>query len=178
MAGLAPEVWLAGAYALFLGLSALALEGMARHSHRRSEQYHLSGFRYRHELDLWECPAGSELHRHQTDHRRKIVRYRAAAHTCNACGLKASCTDSFEGREIEKRTDSWLTSELRRFHQGLSLALLTLAILILTVEIFRHHEPGDLVWLGGLIVITVGVGISRARTFYHTGLSAGEARGT
>jgi Transposase DDE domain len=156
MAGLPLEVWIVGAYALFLALSAWVLERLARHSHRRSEQYHLSGFRYRHELDLWECPAGRELHRHQTDHRRRIVRYRAAAETCNACRLKPYCTDSSEGREIEHRADSWISSELRRFHYGLSLGLLMLAALILVLEVIRYHQPLELLWLGSLLAIAVG----------------------
>jgi hypothetical protein len=148
-------------YAVFLGLVAVALEKLARQSHQRAEQFPRSGFRYHHDLDLWECPTGSRLHRQETDHLRRIVRYRAPAETCNACHLKAHCTDSPHGREIERRMGSWITSELRRFHHGLSLALLTLAALILIVEATRHYQAREILLLGFLLIPTVKAGADR-----------------
>jgi hypothetical protein len=52
-----------------------------------------------------------------------LVRYRAPAHICNACSIKHLCTESEGGREIEHNPDSWLESEIARFHRGVSLAL-------------------------------------------------------
>jgi hypothetical protein len=48
--------------------------------------------------------------------------------------IKHLCTESEEGREIEHHPDSWLESEIARFHRGISLALLFLAGLLLVVE--------------------------------------------
>ena len=134
-----PEVLLAAGYALFLMLVALGLEWFGRHSHRRSGQFRTAGFKYHGHLDVWECPCGHHLHRHYHDPARGIVRYRAPAHTCNACAKKPDCTDSDQGREIAHSSLAWVASEAGRFHRGISLALLVLAAFILTVEMFRHE---------------------------------------
>ena len=53
------EVLLAGGYAVFLLLVALGLELLARHSHHRSKQMDVAGFRYHRQRDVWECPLAS-----------------------------------------------------------------------------------------------------------------------
>ena len=146
------EVFLAGAYAVFLLLVALGLELLARHSHHRSKQMRVAGFRYHRQHDVWECPAGQQLKPIATDYGRRLVRYRAPAHICNACSIKHLCTESEEGREIEHNPDSWLESELARFHRGISLALLFLAGLLLVVEMIRHQGPMELLILSGFLV--------------------------
>jgi hypothetical protein len=158
--GMHIEVLLVGSYALLLVASALILEIVARHSHRRSEHYRNSGFLYKQKLDVWECPAGDHLTREQTDFERKIARYRAPAHKCNACHLKENCTDSNDGRVLESRLDAWLQSELSRFHRGISLALLLLAVLFLVAEMFRHQELRD--WIV-LIALLAPIGIAGSR---------------
>lgn len=145
------EVVLAGGYALFLVSVALVLEYLARHSHRRSEHYRNSGFVYKRKLDVWECPTGHHLTRLETDFERRIARYRAPAHKCNVCHCKKDCTDSDDGRLLESRLDAWLQSELRRFHRGISLVLLLLAVLILAVEMVWHHDVRDWLVLAGLL---------------------------
>ena len=62
------------------------------------------------------------------------------AHQCNSCPIKNRCTDSDEGRVIEVQRDSWVESELRNFHRGLSLTLSLLADLILVVTILRQND--------------------------------------
>src|ERR1700720_2749535 len=113
------EVVLAASYAIFLGGAAFVLECLARHSHRRSDRYRHSGFMYVREMDVWECPAGRQLLRTGTDYQRRIVHYRAPADACNACSLKNNCTDSDDGRLLKRRLDSWVESELRRFHRAI-----------------------------------------------------------
>jgi len=44
---------------------------------------------------------------------------------------------------LERRLDTWLESELRQFHRGISLALLLLATVILLGEIFRYPALRD-----------------------------------
>lgn len=160
--GLHAEVLMAAGYALFLAAVAAMLEWLARHSHRRSEQMRVTGFKYRHEFDLWECPTGQLLRRHSVDHQQNLVRYRAPAHACNACHKKTDCTDSDEGREIERRVNSWVQSEIRRFHRGISLALLLLAALILAVEMVRYDHSRDLLVLGSLLAAIGAAGIRPA----------------
>jgi len=145
------EVLLTGLYAMFLLLVALALELVARHVHHRSKQMRIAGFRYHRHYDVWECPAGQQLKPVTAEYARRPVRYRAPAHLCNACSIKHLCTDSEEGREIEHNPDSWLESEIARFHRGISLALLFLAGLLLVVEMIRHGRPIELLILSGFL---------------------------
>ena len=139
--GLHAEVFLSLSYALFLMGVAVLLELLARKSHKRAEDYRNAGFVYFRELDYFECPAGHQLVRIETDHQRRITAYRAPASACKSCALKLNCTDSEEGRRLERRLDSWIASELRRFHRAISLTLLLLATVLLLAEIFRYSQP-------------------------------------
>lgn len=143
------EVLLSCAYAVFLVLVAFSLELAARYSHHRSKQVRLSGFRYHRRLDLWECPTGQHLWPVASDHSRRVYRYRAHAHVCNACSIKDLCTNSDHGRELEHNPNSWLESEVQRFHRGISLSILVLAALLLIFEMIRHQVPTDLLVLSG-----------------------------
>jgi hypothetical protein len=154
------EVLLACGYAIFLVGVAAVLEKIAKHAHRRTEQYELSGFQYHAGFDHWECPMGNHLVRVETDDLRRIVRYRAQAQHCNACTKKGDCTDSDGGREIEQRLDLWLQTGLSRFHRGLSLTLVVLAGLLLLVETVRHPRGNAAVLLAGLMLV---VGLAGAR---------------
>ena len=154
------EVILAGGYALLLVGVAVILELVARHSHRRSEHFRNSGFIYKKKLDVWQCPTGHHLTREQTDFERKIALYRAPAHKCNVCHCKQDCTDSEDGRVLESRLDAWLQSELSRFHRGISLALLLLAVLFLAAEMFRHQETRD--WIV-LVAVLAPIGVAGSR---------------
>ena len=141
--GVHTEVFLALAYALFLMGVAFLLERLARRSQKRAEGYRNSGFIYFRDLDYWECPAGHQLVQLRTDHQRRVTTYRAPASACNSCSLKLNCTDSDEGRVLERRLDTWIESELRQFHRGISLALLLLATVILLGEIVRYPPLRD-----------------------------------
>lgn len=141
--GVHAEVFLAGTYAVFLTAVSLLLELLAKRSHKRAEGYQNSGFVYFQGTDHWECPGGHRLVQLKLDHLTKTTVYRAQADACNSCSLKRNCTDSDEGRVLENRMDSWIESELRRFHRGISLTLLILATSLLLVEAFRFSEPHD-----------------------------------
>src|SRR5262249_18714918 len=146
------EVLLADLYALFLIGVGVILELMARQSHHRSKRFHNAGFTYKPAHDVWECPNGHHLEREKTDFERKVIHYRAPAHKCNACPSRKHCTDSEEGRLLESRPDSWVQSELNRFHRAISLGLLLLAFTILVAEWFRYHERSDEVAILVLLV--------------------------
>jgi hypothetical protein len=158
--GVHNEVLLAAGYAVFLAAAAFCLEALARFSHRRSENYRNAGFSYQQKIDQWECPMGLPLVRSHTDHVKRIAYYKASAHDCNACSLKLNCTDSDEGRVLESRIDLWVESELRKFHRGLSIALLVLATLILLVEMARHSRAAE---LGVIVGLLVPIGITETR---------------
>ena len=145
------EVFLSCAYAVFLVLVAFSLELAARYSHHRSKQVRLAGFRYHRHLDVWECPTGQHLWPVASDRSRQVYRYQAQAHVCNACSIKDLCTNSDHGRELEHHPNSWLESEVQRFHRGISLSLLVLAALLLIFEMIRHQRPIDLLVLSGCL---------------------------
>jgi hypothetical protein len=158
--GMHPDVLMGAAYALLLAGVAAVLELVARQSHRLSEQFHVAGFTYHPQLDAWKCPTGQHLERKESDYGRRVVLYQAPAHVCNGCHCKTDCTDSDDGRQIEHRLDSWLRSEVRRFHRGLSLVLLLLAALILAAETGSQESSRDWVVLAVLLSL---IGVSGMR---------------
>jgi hypothetical protein len=97
------------------------------------------------------APEGEHLWPHEFDRERRLVRYRARAHVCNSCPSKPRCTDSDQGREIARPIDPWPHSEAGRFHRVIALLLVTLAVLILLVEVARHHAPTEAALLLGLL---------------------------
>ncbi|MHB8652946.1 MAG: hypothetical protein ACYDA9_03615 [Terriglobia bacterium] len=161
------EMLLAAGYAVFLVVVAIALERLARHSHQRSEQFQVAGFKYHHQPDHWECPTGHFLPRKEMDRHQRVVRYQAPAHICNKCSFKVNCTDSDTGREIERHLDSWVESELQRFHRGMSLALIFLAVLILAIEMVRHNRLKELLVLSALLAPIGAMGTQLARTYFR-----------
>lgn len=151
--GVHTEVFLAAGYALFLVGVAVCLDLMARYSHARSEQYRTAGFTYHPAHDAWICPEDQLLIRRETDHERRLVRYRARPLICNNCPSKAECTDSDQGREIARSLDPWPHSEAGRFHRGISLSVAAIAGPILVVEAFRNHALVELYILGAILAI-------------------------
>ncbi len=160
------EVLLAGGYSIFLILVAFLLEMLARYSYRRSEQVRVAGFRYQPQHDLWECPTGERLRRIAFEPGNRVARYRASAHVCNACTMKPICTGSDTGREIEHNPNSWLESELSRFHRGISLSLILLAVLLLIAEMIRHQKTTDELLLGILLVPITLFGAQLTSAFF------------
>jgi len=146
-------------YAIFLLIVAGCLEAAARHSHRRSERMPLAGFRYDSKLDFWICPQQQMLVRAETDYARRVIVYRAPRHACNACAIKPRCTDSEEGRAIEQAPDSWLQSELRRFHRAISLTLFALAAVVVLVGILLSRSRLEQMSLAGVLAATVIGGV-------------------
>lgn len=136
-------VALATGYAVFLVSAALLLQASAKFAHRRSERFRVAGFRYDHAHDHWECPSGKLLVRIPTEPRKRTALYSASPHHCNCCHRKPDCTDSDTGRTIERSLDSWLDSEIRRFHLGIAMALLILAALILIFEMAAYSASRD-----------------------------------
>src|SRR5207245_7918278 len=92
--------------------------------------------------------------------------YRAPAHHCDCCHIKTKCTDSDNGRTVERRLDSWLDSELRRFHIGISLTLLVLAAAILAIELAVHRQDTDRLVLSVALAIVAVPGVCLGFPFF------------
>jgi hypothetical protein len=167
MPGIAVDVLLASGYAVFLALVAAALELVARHSHHRTQRIRTVGFSYHSDLDIWKCPNDKHLYRTQVTGESAAIRYQAQAHHCNSCSIKSRCTDSAGGRVIEVRPDSWLQSELRKFHRALSLILLLLADLILVITILRQSGEWDRMFLILPLFCITGAGLRLSRKFFR-----------
>jgi hypothetical protein len=153
VSAVATESLLAAGYGLFLAVVALGIDALARHSHRRSELYRTGGFTYDAHLDAWECPEGERLHRIETDLERRLARYRARAHVCNACPRKPDCTDSETGREVTRMLDPWPHSEAGRFHRVIAVAIVCFGILVIGAGAALHHGSADLAVLGGALLL-------------------------
>ncbi|MET0819111.1 MAG: hypothetical protein ABWZ67_16215 [Solirubrobacteraceae bacterium] len=162
---MSPEVLLGAGYAGFLVAAAVVIELLSAHTHRRALRYRTAGFAYDAVQDHWECPEGQHLWPHEFDSERRLMRYRAKAHICNRCHRKDACTDSDDGREIVRPLDPWPHSEAGRFHRGLSLVLIALALLVLAVVGARHHEPTEAALLLGLLGLTLATGRWLLRDF-------------
>ena len=147
MSGAAPETLMAAGYVVFLTAAALALDLLARSSHRRAQSYRTAGFTYHASSDAWECPEGERLHRVEVDPHMRLIRYRARAHVCNGCRLKEACTDSDEGREISRAIDPWPHSEAGRFHRVIALVMVGLALLVLAAAAALNHGSSDVLIL-------------------------------
>jgi len=137
VAGVPLECILMLGYAGALAVIALFLEGVAQHAHRRSLGLSTAGFTYHPDQDVWRCPRDQHLFPVYSDPVRRAVIYRASAATCNPCPSKAACTDSNQGREIERSNLTELEHGIARFHRAVSLTLLVLASLIVVVELVR-----------------------------------------
>lgn len=169
MGSVATESLLAAGYALFLAAGALGLDALARHSHRRSELYRTAGFTYHEPSDAWECPEGERLHRIETDMHRRLARYRAGAHVCNACPRKPDCTDSDSGREITRTLDPWPHSEAGRFHRVIAVSIVCFGGLVIAAGAALNHSPADLAVLGGALLAITVVGIYLVADLRATG---------
>lgn len=144
-------------YAVSLALIAFLLEWFAGHAHRRSVERTTAGFTYHPDRDIWRCPQDQHLFPVFSDSARGRVIYRAPAATCNACPSKSACTDSSDGREIERRDRGELENGVKQFHQGVSLTLLVLASLILVIELFRTAGLYPRIALGSTLAVFCGV---------------------
>jgi hypothetical protein len=147
------ETVFAAGYAAFLTCTAFALEWLSAHTHQRALRYRTAGFAYNHHHDHWQCPEGELLWPREVDTDSRLVRYRARAHVCNSCRSKPRCTDSDRGREIIRSLDPWPNSEAGRFHRVIALLLVALSVLIVILELARHHTAIEAAILLGLLAL-------------------------
>lgn len=144
-------------YSISLALIAMVLELIAHHAHRRTLEMNTAGFTYHPDRDVWQCPEDQHLFPVFADIARGRAIYRAPATACNACRSKPACTDSDQGRTIERRTTNGLQYGMQRFHRAVSLTLMMLASTILTVELFRVGGLYPRAMLGAVLVLYCGI---------------------
>ena len=158
------ETIVAATYAAFLVLVAWVLELFGRITAARADQYETAGFRYREEIDAYECEGGEILPLVELGADGRLGRYEAAGHHCGRCPVKHFCTEDEKNREIVRSNVPWVDTEVGRFHRGLSLILLVLAASILVgVGLRYEHSMTDQAVLGGFLTAVVGRGAVVAR---------------
>src|SRR5829696_1045095 len=84
-------------------------------NHRRPF-YGQDEFTYDAAHDTYSCPAGHALVRERIKHTEGVIVYRADAATCNACALKAGCTESSRGRIIHRSLYADYLEKVRGYH--------------------------------------------------------------
>jgi transposase len=74
-------------------------------------------FPYDAENDAYTCPRGETLRFLKNKHTERVRIFRADAATCNACPLKAQCTDSPHGRQVRRSFDEDDVERVRGYHE-------------------------------------------------------------
>jgi transposase len=84
-------------------------------NHRRPF-YGQDDFAYDAARDVYHCPAGHVLAHERVKHTEGVTVYRADPITCNACPLKARCTESSRGRIIHRSLYAEYLDKVRGYH--------------------------------------------------------------
>ena len=83
---------------------------------QRTPFYGKQRFSYDAEQDQYRCPHGALLPRRKTKYTERVIVYQADAETCNACPLKAKCTESDRGRQVHRNFDEAYLELVRSYH--------------------------------------------------------------
>ena len=84
---------------------------------QRTPFYGASRFTYDPERDEYRCPQDHELRRSHAKYTEGVVVYQADAATCNACPLKAACTESNQGRQVRRSLYAEYLDRVRAYHE-------------------------------------------------------------
>ena len=85
---------------------------------QRTPFYGQQAFQYDSERDTYTCPNGALLRLEKHHYTERTKEYRADAATCNACPLKAHCTDSERGRSLRRNFDEEYLERVRAYHRA------------------------------------------------------------
>jgi IS5 family transposase len=68
----------------------------------RKGKFGHDAFQYMPAKDCFVCPAGQDLYPYDRDDSHQRTRYRAAGGVCRTCPLRSRCTDSRDGRRVQR----------------------------------------------------------------------------
>ena len=83
---------------------------------RRTPYLGKSAFVYDAAHDVYVCPQGALLRRSKLRRTQGLIEYRADGHVCNACAVKAACTESDHGRSIHHSLHEAYLDRVRGYH--------------------------------------------------------------
>jgi len=81
----------------------------------RTGRFPKSRFIYDAERDVYRCPQGEELRRYVYSRSDEKIKYRADKRVCAACPVREHCTNSKEGRKIERSFDEEYVERVRGY---------------------------------------------------------------
>jgi transposase len=84
---------------------------------QRTPFYGASRFTYDPERDEYRCPQDHVLRRRTVKYTEGTVAYRAEPATCNACPVKAVCTESSQGRLVHRSLYIEYLDRVRGYHE-------------------------------------------------------------
>ena len=73
-------------------------------------------FAYDEERDVYVCPAGELLRNTGARRKLRLTRYVAAPQVCNACPLKAKCTEGKSGRAVNRNFDEGYFERVKGYY--------------------------------------------------------------
>jgi transposase len=73
-------------------------------------------FTYDADRDVYRCPGDATLRFRKHKHTERVRIYQAPAAICNACALKAQCTESTNGRQVRRSVDEAYLDRVRGYH--------------------------------------------------------------
>jgi transposase len=73
-------------------------------------------FRYDAEQDIYTCPGGAVLRPRGNNYVTQVRIYQAPTATCQACSIRSRCTDSREGRKLNRPFDEEYRERVREYH--------------------------------------------------------------
>jgi hypothetical protein len=83
---------------------------------RRPQFFAQADFTYDAKRDEYSCPQRHPLQRETAKYGEEVVVYRAPAVTCNACPVKAQCTESRHGRNVHRSFYADYLDRVRSYH--------------------------------------------------------------
>lgn len=152
-------VLLVSGYAALLLVIAWAFDHMGRRSAKRSAAWRTGNFVYHEDQDAWRCHEDQWLWPASFDPDKRVIRYQGQHAICGRCPSKDECSPTPGPRELTRQLDPWPHSEAGRFHRGIALVPVALAVLVVLVAGVRHHAATELL----LLVATLCLAILEAR---------------
>jgi len=83
---------------------------------KRTPFFGKQAFTYEAHADRYRCPHGTVLPRRTAKYTERVIVYQADATSCNACPLKATCTESDQGRIVSRSFDEAYVDRVRNYH--------------------------------------------------------------
>lgn len=83
---------------------------------KSSPFYSQRDFVYDPEQDVYRCPQGTVLRLRGNNYVTQVRIYQAPTDTCQACPLRSRCTDSREGRKLNRPFDEAYRERVREYH--------------------------------------------------------------